>query len=79
MKGGKKNSRQAFLFLFIIKTLKLGLRKPYTQCKESRKWPHIPTTSEVVLSFEKRKNKRERKRESQRERVCCDVFISVLF
>ena len=79
MKGGKKKIHDKRFCFFIIKTLKLGSRKPYTQCKESRKWPHIPTTSEVVLSFEKRKNTRERKRESQRERVCCDVFISVLF
>ena len=77
--GGKKNSRQAFLFLSIIKTLKLGLRKPYTQCKESRKWPHIPTTSEVVLSFEKRKKKRERKRESQREREFVATYLLVYY
>ena len=42
-----------------------------------RKWPHTPTTSEVVLSFEKRKKEKERER--VRERVCCDVFISILF
>ena len=36
-----------------------------------------PTTSEVVPSFEKRKNKRERKRERQREREFVATYLLV--
>ena len=78
VKGGKKNARQAFFVFFIIKTLKLGLRKPYThnvRVSKMASHPHHP--SEVVPSFEKRKNKRERKRERQREREFVATYLLV--
>lgn len=80
MKGGKKNSRQAFFFFHENpKTMVEEALQAQRRVTTMASHPHHP--SEVVPSFEKRKNKRERKRERQRERerVCCDVFISVLF
>jgi len=69
----KKTGKRFFFFHENPKTT----RKPYTQCRVTTMASHPHHPSEVVPSFEKRKNKRERKRERQREREFVATYLLV--
>ena len=70
----KKKTGKRFFFHENPKTMG---RKPYTQCRVTTMASHPHHPSEVVPSFEKRKNKRERKRERQREREFVATYLLV--
>ena len=75
VKGGKKNARQAFFVFFIIKTLKLGLRKPYThnvRVSKMASHPHHLGGGAVVR--EEKEYEREKERESERESLLRRIY-----